>query len=616
MSMFSATGTSSSQPSVPSPDLYGLPDAAFVGAAYLRLLGRPADPSGFRHQLQHLRGALATRAAIIARLQNSEEAASATPWPLARATAHARLWPDQKRPNIRWRKRDVLSLRGGALIEAAIAWAAERAPSADETQRHAALADQPGAQSQLLDAVRLAYGHRWWRPRPRAVPAQLEQGGPAPSAPSTSTLPRPSATAKVASRANAPLVCFTIGSARYLPFVRTLMASVREHHPSARRVLLLVDEPPAEADAEDAALFESIAACDIGVPCFDDMTLRYDITELSTALKPWCFLWLMANSSCDSAIFLDPDIRLYGPLDPVTERLEAGAAMVLTPHITAPLLGEGQPDDHTILKSGVFNLGFMALRRSGSALAFLQWWADKLRTEALVDFAANLFTDQRWCDFAPAFVPDLAVLHHPGCNVAYWNLSQRNVHRAADGQWKVGDQALVFFHFSGLDPAQPQTLSRHQNRLSAGQLQAVQDLLQFYATQVIANGWLQSKELVGAYDRALDTRVTSVVRGLYRELHPRPAMLSREQGLSELLQQSASSTTRAPSGVVPLSPLMKLIHRQRPDLERCFDLESPSGRADYSDWFHACAVPQYQLLDFLLLANRHAGVPTEPLTSS
>ena len=614
MALSSATGTSFSQTSAPSHDLYGLPDPAFVGAAYLRVLGRPADPSGFRHQLQHLRGALATRAAIVARLQNSEEAAGATPWPLAQATAHARLWPDQKRPKIRWRKRDVLSLRGDALIEAAFAWAAGRAPSADETRRHAALADQPGAQAQLIDAVRQAHGQRWWRPGTRAVPAESEQGGSAPSTLDAFNSARPSAAASAASRSDARLVLFTIGSARYLPFVRTLMASVREHHPGARRVMLLVDEPTAEA--ADAALFESIAACDIGVPCFDDMTLRYDITELSTALKPWCFLWLLANSNCDSVIFLDPDIRLYGPLDPVNERLEAGAAMVLTPHITAPLLGEGQPDDHTILKSGVFNLGFMALRRSGSALAFLQWWADKLRTEALVDFAANLFTDQRWCDFAPAFVPDLAVLHHPGCNVAYWNLSQRNVHRAADGQWKVGDQPLVFFHFSGLDPAQPKTLSRYQNRLGAGELQAVHELLYSYATEVMTNGWLQCKELVGAYDKALDTRITSVVRGLYRELHPRPAMLSREQGLSELLQQSASSTTHAPSGDVPLSPLMKLIHHQRPDLERCFDLENPLDRADYCDWFHASAVPQYQLLNFLLLANGHAGVRTEPLASS
>ena len=40
-----------------------------------------------------------------------------------------------------------------------------------------------------------------------------------------------------------------------------------------------------------------------------------------------------------------------------------GASVVHTPHNTAPLEDGKRPDDHEILQAGVFNLGFIAMRR-------------------------------------------------------------------------------------------------------------------------------------------------------------------------------------------------------------------------------------------------------------
>ena len=74
------------------------------------------------------------------------------------------------------------------------------------------------------------------------------------------------------------------------------------------------------------------------------------------------------------------------------------------------------------------------------------------------------FVDQRWMDLAPGLIPSLFVLRDPGYNVAYWNLSSRDVRRTGDG-YTVNGRPLRFFHFSGYDPAQPQLLSKHQDRI-------------------------------------------------------------------------------------------------------------------------------------------------------
>ena len=124
--------------------------------------------------------------------------------------------------------------------------------------------------------------------------------------------------------------------------------------------------------------------------------------------------------------YLDPDIWVYQTLDLVRQALKR-APLALTPHLTRPLVGPANPNDHTILTSGSFNLGFMAVRNEPQIEALLDWWAEKCRFDCRVDFANGLFTDQKWMDLAPGLVSDLAILRDPGLNLAYWNLEGRDV---------------------------------------------------------------------------------------------------------------------------------------------------------------------------------------------
>ena len=84
------------------------------------------------------------------------------------------------------------------------------------------------------------------------------------------------------------------------------------------------------------------------------------------------------------AIYLDPDIRLFAPLDFLWAA--GSASLTLTPHILTPLPPDGkQPADLTILRAGLYNLGFAALRNTPQSLGLLEWWDEQLHSMCLED---------------------------------------------------------------------------------------------------------------------------------------------------------------------------------------------------------------------------------------
>ncbi|MEJ7845314.1 MAG: glycosyltransferase [Acidimicrobiales bacterium] len=250
----------------------------------------------------------------------------------------------------------------------------------------------------------------------------------------------------------------TIVARNYLAYAEVLMAGVARHHPEAGRTVVVVDAVPGEAlrTALPTLLLDDLAF-DPGE--LDRLRSIYDVTELCTAVKPAVLAHLL-DAGATVACYLDPDIVVHAPLDGLGERACAHD-VVLTPHLLAPMPDDGLGiTERTILLSGVFNLGFVAV--GPTSRPFLAFWDERLRRHCLVDHGAGLFTDQRWIDLAPALF-DVAVVRDAGWNVAYWNLHERPLRLTAAGTATVGDGVpLVFFHHSGHDPADGTLLSKHQ----------------------------------------------------------------------------------------------------------------------------------------------------------
>ncbi len=283
-------------------------------------------------------------------------------------------------------------------------------------------------------------------------------------------------------------VVFTICSANHLPAARTLAASVKRAEQDVRFIVFLADvlSPSVQQLADE---LEIVPVDRLGIPNLRRMAFRYNILELNTAIKPFCFDYVFDMLGFQAAIYLDADVYVLKALHHVHDALEKGTSCVLTPHITAPLPLDGEkPDVYSFMQAGMYNLGFLGLGNTPEARAFNTWWGQKTRDDCFVAQDRGVFVDQKFVDFAPSFMNDVLILRHPGYNVAYWNLPQRHVSRAADG-FKVNQTFdLHFFHFSGIDLENREAFSKYQTRFKTSDLgNAVNDLYDAYVAEVRSN---------------------------------------------------------------------------------------------------------------------------------
>ncbi len=388
-----------------------------------------------------------------------------------------------------------------------------------------------------------------------------------------------------------PIAVLTIASANYLPYVRTLMQSVRDTNPKFRRYFILVDKK-SDAQIKSDDLFEVIEAETLGIDSFQDMTIRYDVMELNTAVKPFAIEWLLDNTDAQTVIYLDPDICVYRRLDELERVLEEGASVVVTPHLTKPLEDGKSPDDHSMLQAGVFNLGFIAVARNHEAREFVQWWGRRLKEACHADFAKNLFTDQRWIDLGPCYLSDINVLRNPAYNVAYWNLAQRPW-RVQRRQYFFDNEELAFFHFSGLQFDRPELVSKHQDRFSWKDIRLLHGLFGDYRRRLTSNGWGSFRARPYSYDRADDLRIVPVVRRLFRDLYPKAlAGVPLDAHFILAMCNRAAELPQDTRGRAD-PELMHKVHSERPDLQSAFPLNSAQGVEGFVGWFEASAEREY-----------------------
>ncbi|MBV1774743.1 hypothetical protein KSF73_03330 [Burkholderiaceae bacterium DAT-1] len=246
------------------------------------------------------------------------------------------------------------------------------------------------------------------------------------------------------------MLFYTSITANYLPKARVLAHSVKKHHPDSEFVLLLSDDLPANFVLADEPFDEVLYAESLGLPNFESWVFKHSVVELCTAVKGPALEQLLQRA--EKVVYLDPDMAVFSPLTEVEAKLDQHS-IVLTPHQTVPEEDIAAIRDNEIcsLKHGVFNLGFLAVRRSDEGLRFAKWWSDRLQQFCYADIPGGLFTDQRWVDLAPCFFADLHVLRHPGYNVATWNLSHRQVKGDFQYGFTVNEAPLVVYHFSGFD---------------------------------------------------------------------------------------------------------------------------------------------------------------------
>jgi glycosyltransferase involved in cell wall biosynthesis len=295
----------------------------------------------------------------------------------------------------------------------------------------------------------------------------------------------------------------TIVARNYLAQASVLAQSFNEHNPEFPFHILVID-----GDESDRNCFgpstQIVLPSDLPIETFawHAMATSYDVMEFATAIKPK-FLEYLLNDNTSSAIYLDPDIQVFSHLESIDEELTS-TSVVLTPHCLFPIPRDGmETSEKTLRHAGIFNLGFVGVSQSGKE--FLSWWHERLQTEAVVDLANALFTDQRWVDFVPSLFP-CTILRDAGLNVAYWNLHERSLTKE-NNTIRVNGDKLKFFHFSGLDPATPWQLTKHAGTNPRVEINAdpiLESLVNSYSDLLQTAGHAEQKKVPYGFNETAD----------------------------------------------------------------------------------------------------------------
>lgn len=403
-------------------------------------------------------------------------------------------------------------------------------------------------------------------------------------------------------RGMAKTVHFTICSANYLSYARTLAASLRQADPAAEFRVFLADRCPADVLAAIPDI-QVISVDELGIATLVDMAFRYDIVEFNTALKPFCFDYVFDKLGAEFALYLDPDIFVLRPLRHVIEAFAKGAECVLIPHIIAPLDAGKNPDTLTILRVGAYNLGFAAFANKAEARNFIAWWRRQLRQNCHIDLDRGIFVDQRYCDLAPSFIDATAILRHPGYNVAYWNLPQRQV-RSRNGSYCVNSEPLYFFHFSGVDIDRPHQFSKYQDNYARRDLGELQPLYDDYLDKLATNARSAAGSLAAlpyAFRKLENGRpMISPYRWTYE--YYCAAMRDAQDPFTlddDFFNAAASDVPHFPP--LHISRLYAAIWKKRRDLQQLFHLNTRMGQKLFLDWARSAFALEYNIPKELLL---------------
>jgi hypothetical protein len=289
----------------------------------------------------------------------------------------------------------------------------------------------------------------------------------------------------------------TIIAKNYIAFARTLCASFLKHHPDGTCHVLIIDEPDGYIDASQEN-FELVRIETLKIPRLQEFCYKYNITELATAFKPYLLDYLFASTGSDNLLYLDPDILVTQSLNQLYDELNHHD-VILTPHLDTDYPDDGcMPGDAQIMRAGIYNLGFIGLRKCENVQRFLAWWQHKLYDKCVIELNAGYFVDQKFIDLAVALFPIFSIIRDTGYNAAYWNIHSRKIHRI-NGTWMCNDGLLYFYHFSNYKPEKPEDISGHQNRFRLADLDGLAELFKTYNAMLKQYGYDTTRKFPYGY---------------------------------------------------------------------------------------------------------------------
>lgn len=285
----------------------------------------------------------------------------------------------------------------------------------------------------------------------------------------------------------------TIITADYLPFAKTVLASLKKYDEAATLHALVIN---GDSKSDNASLIINSVQEVMANPLFQQVENKYAYSNpdhLRWALKP-VYMHYLLEKGFDKVIFVDPDLYFTSDYHFLLNELDK-QGILLSPHHT---VADPMQDEENFLMSfriGLFNAGFVAASAKGKPA--LQWWAMACAYKIKQDTAAGLYDDQKYLDLLPVLFDNTSIIRHPGCNLGSWNMltCKRSL---SNGKLVINETyEPVFIHFN------KETIIQVLNRND----QLLRPALDEYIQELSANGFDLLKNLdnlpLHKYDSAL-----------------------------------------------------------------------------------------------------------------
>ena len=387
----------------------------------------------------------------------------------------------------------------------------------------------------------------------------------------------------------------TIVAKNHLSSARVLADSFRRHHPDVPFYVLLADEVDDYFDVERES-FQLLRLDDLAVPQLARLKFHYTRQELSYAVTPSLLVHLLKRGFT-GVVFLKQESLVVGDMTPVLGLLERHP-ILLTPHLLKPLAGEGgAARELEIMLAGVYNGGFLGFANTPETQQFLEWWENRLCTHCRHAVAKGMHFEQRWLDFAPAYVKNVHIVRDPGMNVAHWNLPERRVRVAGNSVLADGVPCRLF-RFSGFDPDTPEAVTRYSSRLTLENVGPSEELYRRYHKLLKDAGYEQTQRWPYAYEQFDNgVPIPDFVRTIYRGLDDvnrfGDPFLTAPPG--SYFRWLVSPPGERPSPCPPVSRFWRIIYDQRPDLQALFHLHETEGREAFLRWTERYGAAEYAI---------------------
>jgi hypothetical protein len=329
-------------------------------------------------------------------------------------------------------------------------------------------------------------------------------------------------------------IAFTLCSNNYLAQAKTLGDSIKELNPEYQFYIGLVDTFSAEIDYSSEIGFPIILSNEIGIPDFDSLWKKYSIIELNTCVKPFYIQYFIERfTPIDYLFYIDPDILIYDDLKLIENNFEDSSELLLTPHILSPIPLDGKtPGENTFLNYGIFNLGFLGLKRPEKSNQFINWWKERTYILGFDQTSNGLFVDQLWFNLVPVFFENVKISKHPGLNIAPWNLHERKLARNRSVLFTNQSFPLVFYHFSKYDLSDPELICKNYSRPNFESNLELKSYYQEYSKLLLNNGIqklskircsyveLRESHLEAEYKIELSSANVPLIKRLFKSIIP------------------------------------------------------------------------------------------------